>query len=230
MYPCGLIAQSLFNDTLFLREKSTGDYVMWNMWNDENTPCVQGGKRPCPTNPSGIAWASDLSKKFKAPNMAWIQKNCKYLGGAALNTSGWIDAEFGKMLAAGDLKPAGNCGAPSCGYRVHVDGQANSGIYNCWHNVTDEDFVVWMRVAALPSFKKLPENPKGRLEKGHHIRPGGSQQVSCGRLQGRQAFRAVDDVVDRRQEQLPGLRLCGGGLNLRRAGAGVPRETAHLAA
>ena len=79
---------------------------------------------------------------------------------------GWIDAEIGKMLAAGDLKQAVNCGAPSCGYRVHVDGKANSGIYNCWHNVTDEDFVVWMRVAALPSFKKLYRKiPKGALKK-----------------------------------------------------------------
>ena len=79
---------------------------------------------------------------------------------------GWIDAEIVKMLAAGDLKQAVNCGAPSCGYRVHVDGKANSGIYNCWHNVTDEDFVVWMRVAALPSFKKLYRKiPKGALKK-----------------------------------------------------------------
>lgn len=164
MYPCGLIAQSLFNDTFFLREEATGKYVMWDMWNDGNSPC---GERPCPTNPSGIAWASDLSKKFKAPNVAWIKQNCKYLGGAALNTSGWIDAEIGKMLAAGHLKQAVNCGAPSCGYRVHdVNGAPNSGIYNCWHNVTDEDFVVWMRVAALPSFKKLYRKiPKGALKK-----------------------------------------------------------------
>jgi len=36
MYPCGLVAMSLFNDTLKLREKKTGEYVMWNK---ANTAC-----------------------------------------------------------------------------------------------------------------------------------------------------------------------------------------------
>jgi hypothetical protein len=36
MYPCGLVAMSLFNDTLKLREKETGKYVMWN---NANTAC-----------------------------------------------------------------------------------------------------------------------------------------------------------------------------------------------
>ncbi|EKX32363.1 hypothetical protein GUITHDRAFT_56566, partial [Guillardia theta CCMP2712] len=31
----------------------------------------------------------------------------------------------------------------------------NSGRYNCWHNVSDEDFMVWMRPAASPDFWKL---------------------------------------------------------------------------
>ena len=175
---------------------------------------------------------------------------------------GWIDAEIDKMLAAGDLKQADNCGAPSCGYRVHDNGQPNSGIYNCWHNVTDEDFVVWMRVAALPSFKKLYRKiPKGALKKdttyvlevhsrfpvadfkgGKHFVLsttswiGGknrcAMRVSCDVLVMRCSCEAMLLCcdVDLRQPQLPGLRVRGGGLNLRRAGAGVPCQAAHLAA
>lgn len=35
-----------------------------------------------------------------------------------------------------------------------------------WHNVTDEHFIVWMRTAGLPSFRKLWGKIEKRLEPG----------------------------------------------------------------
>jgi len=166
MYPCGLIAWSMFNDTLLLREKVSGKHIMWNDGNDACGSHASGV--PCTTNPEGIAWQSDLDKKFKSPTAGWIASNCKYLGGKDISTSGFIDPavfDGSRMI----LRAAtGNCGSPHCGMRVHkLDGTPNEGIYNCWHNTTDEDLVVWMRVAALPSFKKLYRRiPKGALKKG----------------------------------------------------------------
>mmetsp|Transcript_20255 Transcript_20255/g.39342 ORF Transcript_20255/g.39342 Transcript_20255/m.39342 type:complete len:408 (+) Transcript_20255:81-1304(+) len=165
-YPCGLIAWSVFNDTLLIREKVSGQYVMWN---DGNPNCgSHAGGVPCTTNPTGIAWESDLDKKFKSPSVGWIAANCKYLGGKNMATSGFIDPtiyDSSKMILR---QATGNCGQHSCGMRVHkLDGTPNEGIYNCWHNTTDEDLVVWMRVAALPTFKKLYRRiPKGLLKKG----------------------------------------------------------------
>jgi len=164
MYPCGLVAHSLFNDTLKLREKDTGKYVMWN---DGNKNC-ESATEPCPTNPENIAWDSDVSKKYQAPTVPWIKKNCKYIGGKNFGTSGWIDPDLSTLKTT----PAEPCGAPMCGLRVLDDTSTpevpvyNKGIYNCWHNVSDQDFIVWMRVAALPSFKKLYRKiPPGELKR-----------------------------------------------------------------
>jgi len=77
--PCGLIAWSFFNDTFKLKSQASNEYIIMKK--------------------EGIAWSSDLSKKFGNPSN-------------------------------------------SSGIRLIAD-------------FTDEDFVVWMRTAALPSFKKL---------------------------------------------------------------------------
>jgi len=76
--PCGLIAWSLFNDTFSLLQ----------------------GNSSIPLRKNGIAWSSDVDKKFKNPP------------------------------------------ADAPGIRVIPD-------------FTDEDFIVWMRTAGLPTFKKL---------------------------------------------------------------------------
>jgi len=66
MYPCGLVAASMFNDTLMLKDES-GNYVQWN---DANKMCSINGSAPCPTNPEGVAWPSDVDKKYASPGMA----------------------------------------------------------------------------------------------------------------------------------------------------------------
>lgn len=97
LYPCGLIANSYFNDTFSV----SGSGTTW----DQN----------------GIAWPSDLLK-YKSP-------------GQTYNTSDFTD--IGPM-----------------GYRI---------------NVTDEAFMVWMRTAGLPTFKKLRYIIRNNLKKGDTI-------------------------------------------------------------
>jgi len=91
LYPCGLIANSFFNDSFVARYcKSSGgckELVLNEDWKEDD-----------------IAWPSDLSEKFKVPD--------PYI-------------------------------PPSVG----PNGQLP--------NVTNEHFVVWMRTAGLPVFKKL---------------------------------------------------------------------------
>jgi len=160
LYPCGLVAVSMFNDTFYLQD-ANGKYVMWN---PDNTECTTKD-RPCPTNPSGVAWKSDVDKKYIAPKLDWIITNCKYLGGSDKALSGFIDPNLNEYLRASTTN---NCGGYPCGQRVlDAQKQPNQGSFYCWHNISDEDFIVWMRVAALPKFKKLYRKiPAGSLTPG----------------------------------------------------------------
>lgn len=76
--PCGLIAKSLFNDTYVLTHGKNNSEIF--------------------INETGIAWASDITQKYKFP-------------------------ENGEKIL--------------------------------WTNITDEHFMVWMRPAGLPNFRKL---------------------------------------------------------------------------
>lgn len=169
MYPCGLVARSMFNDTILIREKASGNYVQFNEGNKLCAGASATPPVPCPSNPIDVAWDSDVDKKYKAAEVPWIERNCKYLGGPDmdLEKAGFIHPDLVTMKEANRLRPVDCKGPEFCGYRVYTTaGTANEGIYNCWHNVSNEDFIVWMRIAALPSFKKLYRKiPSGSLKK-----------------------------------------------------------------
>jgi len=95
LYPCGLIANSVFNDTFSgcLIRGNTGGCV----------PMTEGDGTWVKT---GISWQSDRDKKFKFVD---------------------VGVGFSRVGPGGFSLP----------------------------NVTDEDFIVWMRTAGLPTFKKL---------------------------------------------------------------------------
>jgi len=110
LYPCGLIANSHFNDTFMASVCSDGncqELIVEKDWME-----------------SGIAWPSDISVKFKLP------------AGCPSNDTT-------------------KCPPPSVG----PNGQLP--------NVTNEHFIVWMRTAGLPTFKKLYARiPNMSLRKG----------------------------------------------------------------
>lgn len=111
-YPCGLIANSVFNDSIGSPQKvgvsSQTEYHMTK---------------------KGIAWASDKE----------IIKNTEYQPWEVVPPPNWRtkypDGYIGEVPKLGD----------------------------------DEDYMVWMRTAALPSFSKLSRrNDTAALEKGHY--------------------------------------------------------------
>jgi len=104
LYPCGLIANSFFNDTFTacLTQKSNPN-VCINM-TETNNLWVK----------SGISWQSDRDKKFKDVTVSTTQYATSGPGGF-------------------QLPP-----------------------------VEDEDFIVWMRTAGLPDFKKLYRKIEGQ--------------------------------------------------------------------
>jgi hypothetical protein len=113
--PCGLIAWSLFNDTFTLSDPN-------------------GGAVPLVKN--GIAWASDVSTKFK--NSAETGQNFPPFAGM-------------------DCSP----GSKQC--------------------TEDEDFIVWMRTAGLPSFRKLYRRIEVDLDPGEYDITVRNGQGSSGR-------------------------------------------------
>lgn len=107
LYPCGLVANSFFNDT----------FTAYH---------CPGGQPPCTLlsgsqwDSSNIAWKSDRDKKFKA--------------------------------------------------RALRDGETRVGPGNfTLPNVDDEDFIVWMRSAGLPTFRKLYRFVDRSFSKGDTI-------------------------------------------------------------
>jgi len=96
LYPCGLIANSFFNDTfnatLYSASSPNGQFLSGGAWQRY-----------------GIAWSSDINDKFKPVDAPLPNDTVTRVG------------------PGGFVLP----------------------------DVTDEDFIVWMRTAGLPTFKKL---------------------------------------------------------------------------
>mmetsp|Transcript_2661 Transcript_2661/g.3832 ORF Transcript_2661/g.3832 Transcript_2661/m.3832 type:complete len:352 (+) Transcript_2661:77-1132(+) len=114
--PCGLIAWSMFNDTISLIKDNevicNGSRAIGSLNPSSNAKCTK----------IGIAWYSDKTVKYSAPPTD--SEDHRYPG------------EY--YNEAGHLLP----------------------------NTTDEDFMVWMRTAALPNFRKLYRRIETDLEAG----------------------------------------------------------------
>ncbi|KAL5267871.1 hypothetical protein ACHWQZ_G004798 [Mnemiopsis leidyi] len=131
--PCGLIANSMFNDTFEL------EWVSQTHKNGTETT----KRKEIKFTQEGIAWTSDHGTKFKNP--------------------------AGNDLVSGfngTVKPPSWSVAP---YELDPENPSNNGFLN-------EPFIVWMRVAAFPTFRKLygrilmDENPEldNGLERGRY--------------------------------------------------------------
>lgn len=138
LYPCGLIANSMFNDKISIAAPLTMDET-------------------------GIAWESDF-KKFVNPETS---KSVKVAAGVA--------ADAATCVANG--LPA-NCalyGGPvpylywypnMDTYMYNFNNPLYSDIISPVEGMQNEHFMVWMRTAALPKFRKLYGKIAGPLKKG----------------------------------------------------------------
>jgi len=121
LYPCGLIANSFFNDTF------SAYYTNNNPSDNSNNPSGSMTAGNDLWVKDGIAWKSDVDKKF-------VYRPLDTSKETNLSPNGFI------------LPP-----------------------------VNDEDFIVWMRTAGLPTFKKLHR----KIEKsGFFLLPGDSITIT----------------------------------------------------
>ena len=192
-YPCGLIATSYFNDgirmaSITLPESGTTNYSL-------NNDAVGGGATSWSLVETGIAWESDLEKKFKNPtgnfqyyNYAYLWQlydqalcvqnleasrpgdvnvvpcqsygdlNSTTLPGAidvsvddnSSITAGCAQCPSGSLFYVGGIEaPGGNDGTSP------ENLTENSGGNDAPYGLRTEHFVVWMRTAGLPTFRKL---------------------------------------------------------------------------
>ncbi|CAH0517362.1 unnamed protein product [Peronospora belbahrii] len=129
LMPCGLIVNSLFNDIYWVNKLVTNGETYYQ--NDT----YQGKTLVNLVDQTGIAWKSDVETKFKNINLADL-----------------TDADNTMMLWQN----------PRYRYIIPMYvGQEPIANKTAWttnaraYGVQDEHFIVWMRTAGLPSFRKL---------------------------------------------------------------------------
>jgi LEM3 (ligand-effect modulator 3) family / CDC50 family len=134
--PCGLIANTFFNDIFTLSDTGAVD---------------KDGERIVMIE-DGIAWGSDLEYRFKLPN-GFRQEECPLDG---------CDASCCENFGFSCKEPAIDRKDLKCYAYDYPNDDTTQYLYETYpkiisplEHVTNEHFVVWMRVATRPTFRKL---------------------------------------------------------------------------
>lgn len=141
--PCGLIAWSMFNDSFTLQTDQGANICNGTLFDGPGNPLA-----PQNCEKKGIAWPSDPGVKFTgAPtNQNSAADRPKYLGHQGILFLPNATPAEGEQYAAN-------------GWYV---GEAGHKI----PDATDQDLMVWMRLASLSTFRKLYRRVTQRLSKG----------------------------------------------------------------
>mmetsp|Transcript_45500 Transcript_45500/g.110705 ORF Transcript_45500/g.110705 Transcript_45500/m.110705 type:complete len:450 (+) Transcript_45500:388-1737(+) len=141
--PCGLIANTFFNDVITLSE-------------DNGSVDDQGSALKM--REDGIAWTSDLEYRYKMPN-GYMQSECtNEQGGCTIGC-----CQFYNYTCQIDNKgPAIDRKTGKCYAYSYPNDDTTQYLYETYpdiisplEHVTNEHFVVWMRIATRQSFRKL---------------------------------------------------------------------------
>lgn len=131
--PCGLTANTLFNDKIELTGGTSSDGGVNLIMLEE-----------------GIAWQSDIDYQFKQPDGFKKQRCPGDVVDTCCDEDGWSCTE-----------PAQDKNGTYYRYN-YPNEDTTQYLYETYNNiispldgVLDEHFIVWMRIAALPTFRKL---------------------------------------------------------------------------
>ena len=139
LYPCGLIANSMFNDKIKVAPPHTMDE-------------------------KGIAWESDF-KKFENPQGSKsVQVTSGVVADAATCIANNLPSDC-RLYDAGTV-PYLYWYPNMDTYRYNFDNDLYKNIITPVEGMQNEHFMVWMRTAALPKFRKLYGKIAGPLKKG----------------------------------------------------------------
>jgi len=186
IYPCGLIAWSVFNDTIYAQDTNANLYQnrLLVLPNGVTSCTNVNGCKLVTTTSDGIAWSSDRDDKFQklsicpgnnllssstSPAITMPYYTYKYY---MCSTPGVATCSIGSVAAAGttcaDKTPPTSSAVGQTGL---AGGQT---ITTCEQkdrcgDVSNEEFIVWMRTSGLPTFRKLHRVINTDLKKGETI-------------------------------------------------------------
>lgn len=145
VYPCGLIAWSVFNDT-FYSNSTAGD-------NDHVTILRDGQSIEVAWTPENIAWSSDKEKKFLVAS---------------------DPTPVGSLPSGEAPTDATAIALPYDSYKYFKCTNTSVNLSDCelkdrYADVANEEFIVWMRTSGLPDFRKLHRIIKTDLKKGDMV-------------------------------------------------------------
>jgi hypothetical protein len=170
-YPCGLIAWSMFNDSFMLSRDDTGGPTLicnGEAFDEAGNPTLPN--MPCAKK--GIAWPSDVGTKFVTPPKAAFDNALTYKGWPLVKNTSDLSIFLQNGWYIGEI-----------GHKIP--------------NPTDEDLMVWMRLASLSGFQKLYRRITVDLKPGPYF------------LQFRQRFK-VDDFGGKKYFVLSTVSWIGG--------------------
>jgi len=155
--PCGLIANTLFNDVISLDSGIDSDGNNLVMLED------------------GIAWQSDIEYKFDQPD-GFVAKKANCPNGCYTTTCACTDDWCTKDSMLNKTKLYYEASDGECYRYFYPNDDETQYLYETYpmvispiDGVLNEHFIVWMRNAALPKFRKLYGFMDKKVSKGTKI-------------------------------------------------------------
>jgi hypothetical protein len=195
VYPCGLIAWSVFNDTIYAHDSTSGIDKYYQdrlLVRDEGaSSCSSSTCSFITTTSDGIAWSSDKDDKFEklsscggnrildssaSPEITMPYNSYKYymcsdgtsacsIGSTAVGDDSSVDHSTDTSCFDASAPSSATYGDSATAGAV----QTTCELQERCADVSNEEFIVWMRTSGLPTFRKLYRVINTDLKKGETL-------------------------------------------------------------